>query len=416
MKLFTKYNQINLMVMALLFALAGVVYYVLIRKVIVDELDEVLRKYERHVEIYVLKNGSLPIFKNFEEVQVDYQLTDSRQSVKINEIDLYNIDDRKVETFRQIVFTQPVKDKFYLITVAKPLEGANLLIRTIVYSTLAILLILIVASILLNYLVLKKLWQPFYATMRKLRDFKLDNPEQPDLPETDIEEFSLMNIGLTKAMTGAKNDYRILKEFTENASHETQTPLAIIRSKLDLVIQDESLSENQSEALRSAYAAVTRLSKLNQSLLFLAKIENHQFAETVKINLKDRVQEKICQFNEFWEGNKIGINSVLEPSIIEANSELIDVLLNNLLSNAGRHNVEGGEIDIQLTQGKFVISNTAKLASLDKKRLFKRFYKESAYSVYNGLGLSIVKQIVDHSGMNISYEFSNQKHWFTFRW
>lgn len=401
--------------MAVLFLIVGAVYYLLISKVLVHEVDEALGKYEERVHKYVSKNDSLPVFKNFEEVQITYHLTDGHHKKSISQAELFNIDDRKTETFRKIVFTQRVNGLWYEVSVAKPLEGTKLLIRTVAYSTLAILLLIIAISILLNHLILRKLWQPFYVAMNEMKGFKLGDKTEPVLPESDIDEFALMNASLSQAINGAKDDYRILKEFTENASHETQTPLAIIRSKLDLVIQDEGLSEGQSDALKSAYAAVSRLSKLNQSLLLLAKIENQQFTATEEINLKEKMEEKLLQFTEFWEGN-IKLKTEITPSMIKANPELIDILLNNLLSNAGRHNVEGGGISISLQPGKLTISNTAKQNGLDTKKLFNRFYKEAQYSQHNGLGLSIVKQICEHSNLNISYDFIDQHHTFSLNW
>lgn len=416
MKLFTRYNRISMAAMAALFLIVGIVYYVLLSKVLVHEVDEALEKYEKQVHKYVSKNDSLPIFKNFEEVQVAYHVTDRYREKEISQAVIYNHDDRKAETFRQIVFSQRVNGVWYEVTVAKPLEGTKLLTRTLVYSTLVILLLMIGISVLLNRLILKRLWNPFYVSMNEMRGFKLGNQKEHVLPQTDIEEFAMMNDILSQAINGAKDEYRILKEFTENASHEIQTPLAIIRSKLDLIIQDESLSEGQSESLKSAFNAVSRLSKLNQSLLLLAKIENQQFTLVELINLKDKVEEKLRQFNEFWAGNHIRINVDLNSAGIMANPELIDILLNNLLSNAGRHNTEGGEIWINLTAGKLEIANTAKEESLDTKRLFGRFYKESQHSKSNGLGLSIVKQICDHSGLSVKYVFADQQHIFTFEW
>jgi signal transduction histidine kinase len=416
MKLFTKYNRISMAAMAGLFLIVGVVYYVLLSKVLVHEVDEALEKYEKQVRKYVSKNDSLPVFKNFEEVQVEYHKSGVYRAKEISQAVIYNNDDRKSETFRLIVFSQRVNGEWYEVTVAKPLEGTKLLTRTLVYSTLVILLLMISISILLNRFILKKLWQPFYSSMNEMKGFKLGSQQEHILPETNIEEFAMMNGILSQAITGAKDEYRILKEFTENASHEIQTPLAIIRSKLDLVIQDEGLSAGQSDSLKSAFAAVSRLSKLNQSLLLLAKIENQQFSGVEQIALKDKLEEKLQQFNEFWEGSHIRVNIDLQSASITANPELIDILLNNLLSNAGRHNADDGEIWISLVPGKLEILNTAKLDALDTKRLFSRFYKESQYSKSNGLGLSIVKQICEHSGLSITYEFTDQKHIFTFQW
>lgn len=402
--------------MIILFILSGILYYTLISKVLVDEVDEALGTYQERIEKYVDKTGSLPIFRNFEEVEVIYHLTDKKEENKYALVERFEPEEHKISTYRQLVFTQLVKGKLYQINVAKPLEGTKLLIKTIVYSTLAILLLTIVISVLLNHLILRKLWRPFYATMNELKGFKLGNKVEPLLPQSDIEEFSFMNRSLSEVIRSAKDDYRILKEFTENASHETQTPLAIIRSKLDLVIQEEGLSINQSEALQSVYAGIHRLSKLNISLLLLAKIENQQFANTEIVDMEEKLREKLLQFHEIWEGNDLRIIEDIEPATLWANSELIDILLNNLLSNAVRHSADEGEIKVVLKQGILKISNTSNGNGLDVSKLFNRFYKEAQHSPHNGLGLSIVKQICDQSGIKISYDFYDQHHNFTFDW
>lgn len=416
MKLFTKYNRINLTVMVFLFILTGIINYVQVSKALSKEVDEALGEYEERVEKYVSQNDSLPVFKNFEEVEVDYHLTDKVLGKSYSRVERYDPEEHKMGTYRQLIFTQVVHGKLYEINIAKPLEGTKTLTKSIVYSTLAILLIIITISSLVNHLVLRKLWQPFYATINEMRGFKLGNKVEPLLPNSDIEEFSFMNRSLSEVIHSAKDDYRILKEFTENASHETQTPLAIIRSKLDLVIQEEGLSVNQSEALKSVYAGIHRLSKLNMSLLLLAKIENQQFANTENIDMQEKLKEKLWQFHELWEGNKLNVVENTEPASLIANPELIDVLLNNLLSNAVRHSADGGEIQVILKPGMLRISNTSTGNELDAKKLFSRFYKEAQHSQNNGLGLSIVKQICDHSGIDIKYDFLDQWHSFTFNW
>lgn len=417
MNLFTKYNQFNLSLMAFLFIISGIVYYILISNILVHEVDEALGKYKEQVGKYVSKHDSLPIFKNFEEVQVTYRKIGHKHKKKISQVNLYDPDDHKTNLFRQIVFTEKVKNTWYEIKVSKPLEGTNMVIKAVATSTFAILFAIIIISVLLNQVILRKLWKPFYYTINEMRSFKLGNKKDLILPATNIEEFSFMNESLLKVIGAAKDDYRILKEFTENASHETQTPLAIIRSKLDLVIQEEGLSEAQSEALTSTYAAVHRLSKLNQSLLLLAKIENQQFEGKELIDMNQRIHEKMQQFHEFWAGNHVSLKLNLQSATIQANPELMDILLNNLLSNAGRHNVDGGEIEIVLSQGRLEIANTAKLNSLDTTKLFTRFYKEAQHSSKNnGLGLSIVKEICDHSEISINYLFKDQFHRFIFEW
>jgi signal transduction histidine kinase len=167
---------------------------------------------------------------------------------------------------------------------------------SILLISLATIFVIMAASLIINRVVLKRLWQPFYRSLDILKNFRVDKKQTMDFPSNQIDEFEFMNQTIQKTTNQAQQEYSLLKEFTENASHEMQTPLAIIRSKLDLLIQDENLSEDQSKTMQSAYSAIERLSRLNQSLLLLAKIENNQYAETTRINLTDKITEKLNAF------------------------------------------------------------------------------------------------------------------------
>ncbi len=225
-----------------------------------------------------------------------------------------------------------------------------------------------------------------------------------------------MNESLQLATGKARQDYLLLKEFTENASHEIQTPLSIIRSKLDIMIQDEALSQKQSELAKEAYSSIKKLSRLNQSLLLLAKIDNQQFGDKEEIDLSKKVKEKIDDFRELWCSHNLPCTSEIQESSCSMNPELLDILLNNLFSNAGNHNVPNGFIRITLEKNKLTVCNSG-AGPLDEKKLFTRFYKTSVNSSHNGLGLSIIKQITKISGINIAYCYHDNAHSFivTFR-
>lgn len=413
MKLFTRYNQIHLAALAIVFVISGIIYYFLINKVLIDELDDALGEYKIRVEKYVHEYDSLPVFMNFEEIEVAYQPIKNKLSAGYATIERYDPEEKKMGAYRQLIFYQSVKNVPYEIKIAKPVEGTNLLINVIACSTIAMILLIMLIAVVLNRVILKRLWHPFFVTMEAMKGFKLGGAAVPQFPSTKIEEFSLMNFRLLELINAAKDEYQILKEFTENAAHEMQTPLAIIRSKLDLAIQDEGLSEEHSLALKSAYSGVHRLTKLGQSLLLLAKIENKQYAAMKHIDMKEKIEEKIDQFNELWAGQDISVNIELEAATLTANSELIDILLNNLFSNASRHNVEKGRIQIVLRKHYMSISNTAKLNALDTAKLFNRFYKQDPFSQNNGLGLAIVQQIAQCSGIIIHYDFKDQQHVFS---
>lgn len=320
------------------------------------------------------------------------------------------------DDFRSLDFGINVNGSNYKVSVMKPMETTENLLWYILLIILSTILIILAASFIINRVVLKRLWSPFFDTLNRLKQFSISRNEPLRFQSTKIDEFELMNNTLELTTSKAQQDYLALKEFTENASHEMQTPLAIIRSKLDLLIQDEKLSEAQSVVAQSVYESIQKLSNLNQSLLLLAKIDNNQFDETYSINLKKKIHRKMESFQELWATENIKASSSLEDVSIKMNRSLADILLNNLLSNATKHNLPGGNISIVLTKTDLIVSNTGQPAMLDTNRLFNKFYMEKKGASNNGLGLSIVKHICDASGFSIAYSFQNQLHSFMVSW
>jgi signal transduction histidine kinase len=118
-------------------------------------------------------------------------------------------------------------------------------------------------------------------------------------------------------------------------SHETQTPLAIIHSRLDVLMQSENLNEQQQEQIRTTLDAVNRLSKMNKGLTLLAKIDNNQYADEHELNLSEVIEKHLSQLDIFIEGKGIRVIKSLNPKIrVRMNPQLVDILLTNLLSNA----------------------------------------------------------------------------------
>ena len=413
MKLFTKYTRVNLFATIVIFLLSVVAFYFAIRFIVIDQVDSDLRIEEREIETYVKEHNALPEPIPVKDQKISYSPSGDHSHKK--RFTTMAIKGER-DSFRILQFGITVNEKNYMATVAKSLEGTDDLANSILFIALATILLIMGASLIINRVLLKRLWQPFYSSLDILKNFRVDKKQSLDFPPTQIDEFSFMNQTIQKTTNQAQQEYSLLKEFTENASHEMQTPLAIIRSKLDLLIQDENLSEGQSKTMQSAYSAIEKLSRLNQSLLLLAKIENNQFAETTTINLKQKLEEKLNAFHELWQNQGISVSSSLEDATVTLNNELTDILLNNLLSNATRHNFSNGSIKIILKEKILEISNSSKEKELNSQQMFLRFFSQDKKSRYNGLGLSIIKQICDVSGFSIRYLFTGNEHRFILSW
>jgi len=267
--------------------------------------------------------------------------------------------------------------------------------------------------LLINRALNRKIWQPFYLTLNRLHEYRVDKQASLKLEQSSVNEFNDLNKAIEELTERNHQAYASQKEFTENASHEMQSPLAVFQSKLELLMQTKPLNEEQAALIADLANASKRMSRLNKSLILLTKIENNQFLEKETVSVKEILEKLLEQFEFQIKQQSIRCSLNDETDItIEANKTLIEILLGNLLSNAIRHNLYGGSIQIMLKGKKLIIQNSGKPTSLDKARLFQRFQKESRDDSSIGLGLEIVKKICTLNHYSIHYSFNNQMHIF----
>lgn len=413
MKLFTRYTLVNLAVNGLIFIAASVAFYFSLRYVLVHQIDEDLEIEEAEIIAYNQKHNRLPESFSGSDQVVYFQPAANKVLRYFSKVEMIEAGENKLETYRRLTFSLVAAGQTYRAEVSKSLDSTNNLLRSILTVSVLTILAILSVSALLNRYLLKRLWRPFYASLRAIKNFRISRNEGLSLPHTSTEEFAFMNQSLIQLTQSSRNEYVALKTFSENASHEIQTPIAIIRSKLDLLLQEETVSGKGSKTLQAAFSALERLSRLNKSLLLLAKIENNQFGEVQAVNMALRLNEKLADFSELWASKNITVDADVKEAMVQMNKELSDVLLNNLLANATVHNLANGKIELRLSGGQLTVRNTGQKHSLDVGRLFQRFYKPSASGGHNGLGLSIVKQICEASGFGLSYDYQNNLHQFT---
>lgn len=274
---------------------------------------------------------------------------------------------------------------------------------------------LMAAFMLATRLIYKRLWNPFFQTLSQIEQFNIKNNEMPQFPQTGIKEFVQLNNALEKLAENNMNAYKIQKEFTENASHEMQTPLAVFQSKLDILIQQPDLTEEHLSIIQSLYDTTSRLSRINKNLLLLAKIDNLQFVETQTINVTEVITESLSFLTKQAAGKNICIemNIIRDSCRIEANRTLIESLVNNLITNAIRHNTANGHIGVAFGDERLTVTNTGINHPLDEKILFRRFGRMNEKTKGSGLGLAIVQQICVLNKWQIHYDFDRGMHRFT---
>ena len=292
-------------------------------------------------------------------------------------------------------------------------EDSYLIIGAVTLLTVFFFILLLGGFVLLNRSISKRLWQPFYHSLDKIRNFDLDQQRAITFEQTNIAEFAELNHSLDKLIAGNIASYTQQKEFADNASHELQTPLAIIQSKLELLLQSKSLTDEQYNIIEEALKALSRVGRINKNLLLLTKIENSQFMEKEAINLSDLLEKSIAVSVNFSEGKQIELQTDILPDVVvEGNKILVEILLNNLITNAVRHSCSNSATSIHLSVNSLVVANPG-AAALQSEQLFKRFATASLQTPGTGLGLSLVKQICDRYGWKIDYVFDKSLHVFS---
>ena len=318
------------------------------------------------------------------------------------------------EPYRVLYTDEMIENQRYVLMIQLNMVESDDLIRTILKLYIGLLFVLLLVISLVTAFISNLLWKPFYDTLEKVKQFNIEQQRQPQFIASKIREFEELNSSVQKLIQSNLQSYASQKTFTQNAAHELQTPLAIFNSKLDLLLQDKSLTEPQSKILESLYTAASRLSRINKNLLLLAKIENNQFAEVTTFTLNSLVIEVLPYFTEQAEQKSLTIEQInLNEIVLQANQGLAEIMVNNLLLNAIRHNIDQGDIEISLKDQQLVISNTGLPQALEDKNLFKRFGKNSAEAHSSGLGLAIVKEICDRYGWQVHYQFIENRHFFS---
>lgn len=317
-----------------------------------------------------------------------------------------------IDRFRGLLRVIEINGENYLLTVETNVEETEETVVAIAVLTFLFFLIMVVGFLILNRRLSVKLWQPFKNTLAKLKAFNLNSQSNISFEKSTILEFEELNVALNKLIEHTVSVYKSQKEFTENASHELQTPLAIIKNKLDILLQKEALTDRQYQIIEDINKALTRVSRINKNLLLLAKIENHQFDDSETINLSELTTECIEQLQEHFSNKDLNLKSSIdEDCVVTGNSILIEILINNLLLNSIRHNLLKGTVGVKLSKSGFIISNSGR-AALEQEELFKRFKKASDESSGSGLGLAIVEQICKRHQWKINYEFRQDTHTF----
>lgn len=420
MKVSLKYYTIKYLITILLLIIAvwAALFYAYILDEVYDNVDDGLKN--RKIQIIKAVYLDESLLKNNEFGFNEFKINPISASEYKDKNNLYNkmyymeYDDED-QPYR--VLKTDFIDQFgrhQQLTVRTSTVEEDELVYDLTTALIVLYLLLVASIIVVNGFLLHKAMKPFYLILDKLKKYQFGIPSHQEPQSYSIKEFEELNVEINEMISRNELVFHQQKQFIENASHELQTPLAIVINKIDLVIQNGELDRKNMNFFSEVKNDLRRMAGLNKSLLMLSKIENSQFNTLANVNFTMLIKELVHSYEDFIEYKKIEVN-VLEKDTFEAvfNPDLADVLISNLLKNSVKYNHQNGKLNIITERDRVIFQNTGSKKPLDKLQIFNRFYKQGSDQSSTGLGLSIIKTIIkQYPGWDIVYEFEDEMHCF----
>ena len=420
MKLFYRVLIHLLIGIVLVLSAWAFVFYWGMMEEVTDEVDDSLEGYSELIMIRSLAGKELPAHDSGSNNQyflkeVDAVYAHSKESICYRDSMIYIAEKGEMEPAR--ILTTIFKDrneKYYELSVYTPSIEKKDLREAIFQLLIGLFVALLVTILLINVWVFHQSMKPFYQLLDWLEKFRLGKKNEPLRIQTDTTEFKKLTDVVTRYATHSEEMFEQQKVFIGNASHEIQTPLAICMNRLEMLMEEEGLNEQQLAEIVKTYQTLEYVSKLNKSLLLLSKIDNSQFTDVKEINFNELVRRYVDDYQEVYDYRDIGMN-IKEKGVfkLQMNETLAVILITNLLKNSFAHNIDKGRVCIEVHPASVRIGNTGENTALDESHIFERFYQGNQKKEGStGLGLAIVDAICRQYQIRIRYRFTENMHWF----
>lgn len=398
----------------------GILFYFNMNNEIKESVDEGLDNYRRQIVYQAHQDTVLLKRVDFNEGFYAIHEITRDQAEKIT--DRYSdttifipkgADNIDLHPYRMLTTAFKDDGRYYQLRVINSMVEKDDLISQTFRNIIGLYFILIISIIIINNLILRRVWKPFYSLLRQLKSFNIGSNASIPKIETSTTEFQDLQEAIKTLLSHARSAYQQQKEFIGNAAHELQTPLSIALNRLELLLEKQDLTPIHAEDIAETMKLIERMTRLNKSLLLLTKIENFQFNQKQKISFNALTHAIIHEVEEGAAFKSINITlEEQEKLMADMDPSLAEILIANLIRNAIFHSPNDGLVDITLTKQLFTIRNQG-IKPLDDRFIFNRFHKLSSKPDRTGLGLSIVKAICKLYGFHISYHFADNQHTFT---
>ena len=412
MRLVNKITLLYVVLMLFVFIIGGILTFQMVKNVVRQETDYTLYLDTQLVIQSISEGNPISALENA-KISIDelpMSMEEMNRGIFVDTMMMHRFH-KTLEPFRKRTSTHKINDKHYKITISDVFIEQRDMSEGVIHTMVRLFIILSAIFLIFSLFFSKWLLAPFHETLKYIRQFNIRSKKTTTLPSNGITEFDELNRFVSTMTSKAKKDYASLKEFSENASHEMQTPLAVVQGKLELLQGSDVLREKELILIGESQKAVSRLSRLGQALALITKIDNKEYISTVKINFSAVVDEILSSYQDLASLINISISQKITPDIkLNIDDALAEIMIGNLVKNAVQHNVEDGWIHVDLVKDKLMVRNLGKPNTTPTSELFDRFKKDNQTSDSLGLGLSIVKQICDLHEFKVEYTCENNDH------
>lgn len=418
MRLFSRIAIRLAATLIVLMSLWAVLFYFAMADQIHDEVDDALEDYTTLIITRKLAGRELPNAGDgsnntftITPVSADYARRNSHY--RYHDESVYIPEKREYEPARVITtIFNDAEGQYYELKVSTPsFEKADLFSAVLLWIV-ALYVLLLLITVGITMLIFYRNLRPLYILLEWLDSYHPGVNPKPINNPTRVTEFKRLNVALQSAIDRSEQMLERQTQFIGNASHELQTPLAIIGNRVEWLLDESKLTDEQAMELYKINKTLSRAVRLNKTLLLLTKIENSQFIETSQVDLVAIVAETVESLSEIYLSRQIKFTTDLPSKFeVQMNESLASTLVTNLIKNVYVHSEQGVEARAAIVGRKLIVENQGR-EMLDREHIFERFYQGSQRETSMGLGLALVAAICRHYNINIEYSFVNGSHRF----
>lgn len=407
------------LVMVFVMSLWAVLFYMALMEEANDEVDDTLQSCSEVIMLKWLSGKEMPLQSNesvnhyyLREVPADY--AQQVPAMIFRDEELFMAERVESEPARSLTsIFQTADGKYWQLKVIIPTFEKEDFRQAIVNWMLCLYILMMIVLVSIIIWKYNKHMRPLYKVLHWLEAYQVGRKNPPLDNPTKVEEFIQLNETAQAFVQRSEAVFEQQKVFIGNVSHEMQTPLAISLNRLEMLIDDDALTERQLAELIKTHQTLTHLTRLNKSLLLLFKIDNNQFIEETTVSFRQLVEKYLEDYKEVYTHKHIQVTcQVVSDFTVQMNDMLANMLITNLLKNAFVHNVESGILHIDIQKEFFSIQNSGVSAPLDSVKIFQRFYQQQKNEGNTGLGLAIADAVCKHSSLILEYVYYTGVHEF----